>query len=102
MKYLSIIFVTTILFGFSSPTKTHHKTHINHNHDLVDIHNSSEILSCDINNEDNSDLVTDCPDCYGTLQTTYKVEYCHGVKCRTRELYKCTYNSDHQYWIYKD
>jgi hypothetical protein len=102
MKYLSIIFVVTILFGYNSPTKTNHKTHIDHNHDLVDILNSSEILSYDINCEDNLDLQIDCPDCYGTLQRTFEIEYCHGQRCRTRELYRCNFDDDHEYWIYTD
>jgi len=47
-------------------------------------------------------IVTDCPDCYGTLQNTYKTEYCVGVKCRTRTLYRCNLDRSHEYWIYKD
>ena len=44
-----------------------------------------------------------CPDddCYsGCLYTTYQTEYCVGVKCRNRTLYKCNMNSSHKYWIY--
>ena len=44
----------------------------------------------------------DCPECYGTLKRTYKIEYCHGQRCLTRELYRCNVNSDHEYWIYED
>jgi hypothetical protein len=47
----------------------------------------------------------DCPNdnCYnGKLYTTYKTEYCVGVHCRTRTLYRCNMDRDHEYWIYKD
>ena len=44
----------------------------------------------------------DCPECYGTLKRTYEIEYCHGQRCLTRELYRCNFNSDHEYWIYED
>jgi len=45
---------------------------------------------------------TDCPDCYGTLVTTYETEYCVGERCKNRTLYKCNYDSTHAYWIYHD
>ena len=102
MKYLLILFGITILFGFSLPDTSHYKTHVNHNHDLVEILNSSEITSHNTNYEDNLDLLMDCPECYGTLQRTYDIEYCHGQRCRTRELYRCNYDSDHEYWVYTD
>ena len=44
----------------------------------------------------------ECPDCYGTLRRTYEIEYCVGQRCRTRELYRCSYDWDHVYWIYTD
>ena len=47
-------------------------------------------------------IIIDCPDCYGTLQNTYITEYCVGQRCRTRTLYRCNYDRDHEYWIYKD
>ena len=48
----------------------------------------------------NKDVITDCPDCYGTLQSTYITEYCVGQRCRDRTLYRCNYDSSHEYWIY--
>ena len=47
----------------------------------------------------------ECPDddCFsGCLYSTYKTEYCVGLKCRDRTLYKCNINSSHKYWIYHD
>ena len=55
---------------------------------------------------DKSELCLDndpeCPMCYGTLRRTYIIEYCVGQRCRTRELYRCNYDSDHEYWVYED
>jgi hypothetical protein len=50
-----------------------------------------------------------CPTCnddygksYCVLRNTYNTEYCVGTKCRTRTLYRCSCESSHEYWIYKD
>ncbi len=51
----------------------------------------------------------ECPSCnmndyksWCVLRNTYKTEYCVGQKCRTRTLYRCSCNSSHEYWIYKN
>ena len=71
------------------------------NDDVTETHKHEVISSID---KDESFLINeiDCPECYGTLQRTYQIEYCVGVKCRTRELYRCNMNRDHEFWVYTD
>ena len=93
-----LITIMTVLFSFSYgfSCDNPHEKKCNKTH------------TCEVTNENiNSGTVSllygkECPDCYGTLMNTYKTEYCVGIKCRTRTLYKCSFDSSHQYWIYKD
>ena len=56
--------------------------------------NTMSILKSSLNED------IDCPECYGTLQPTYKTEYCYGIRCRDRTLYECDLRREHAYWVY--
>ena len=115
MKYISIftLFIISSLFlSFSSMSDSDLINHESHHIELNSFEKShkdlfsknivKEIKSILKTNTNLDDNAIECPDCYGTLRTTYKTEYCVGIKCRTRTLYRCTYDSNHEYWIYED
>tara|TARA_B100001758_G_C18332574_1_gene569666 strand:+ start:375 stop:671 length:297 start_codon:yes stop_codon:yes gene_type:complete len=80
--------------------------------DVINATNNIELktennITFDKENISENDMWCDyeCPDddCFsGCLYSTYKTEYCVGLKCRDRTLYKCNINSSHKYWIYHD
>jgi len=100
MKKLIFSLITLLSFNFS---------YSHNNDDLTETHKHEMVSSIDKDKSSlnfNNPLIKakeiDCPDCYGTLKRTYKIEYCVGQRCRTRELYRCNYDSDHEYWVYTD
>jgi hypothetical protein len=117
MKYISIftLFIISSLFlSFSSMPASDLITHESHHIELNSFEKSHiDLFSKNIVKEIKSILKTnknldlddndiECPDCYGTLRSTYITEYCVGIKCRTRTLYRCSFDSDHEYWVYED
>tara|TARA_B100000787_G_scaffold10173_1_gene7707 strand:- start:109 stop:414 length:306 start_codon:yes stop_codon:yes gene_type:complete len=99
MKKISIKFLALLILLVIFSCKTDQKSEKT----IEEVENSvssSEIIY-KADKADNSHDI-DCPKCYGTLKRTYKIEYCHGQRCLTRELYRCNFNSDHEYWIYEN
>ena len=99
MKKISIKFLALLILLVIFSWKTDQKSEKT----IEEVENSvssSEIIY-KADKADNSHDI-DCPKCYGTLKRTYKIEYCHGQRCLTRELYRCNFNSDHEYWIYEN
>jgi hypothetical protein len=96
MKKISIKFLALLILIVIFSCKTYQKSG-----KTTEVVENSVSSSEIIYKADNSDD-TDCPECYGTLKRTYKIEYCHGQRCLTRELYRCNFNSDHEFWIYEN
>ena len=96
MKKISIKFLALLILIVIFSCKTYQKSG-----KTTEVVKNSVSSSEIIYKADNSDDI-DCPECYGTLKRTYKIEYCHGQRCLTRELYRCNFNSDHEFWIYEN
>jgi len=102
MKKISIKFLALLILLVIFSCKTDQKSEKTIEEVENSVSSSEIIYKADKADKADNSHDIDCPKCYGTLKRTYKIEYCHGQRCLTRELYRCNFNSDHEYWIYEN